>query len=304
MVTIRPANFEPERKQGVILHIVALLSIVTVGVLILWLAFTRTQGIVFILMMALLLVVFILFPLVGYRAYALLNASYSLERDGLRLKWGLRLEDIPVDTVEWVRLAHESGYTLSLPVFIWPGAVLGHRQVSDLGEVEFIASDTSKLVLISTHKRVFAISPQDPKAFVSSFQRILEMGSLAPIPSRSTRPAVFLRHVWNDRLARRLIPINFGLTLLLWLVTGVMISIHPSFPIGFSPDGTSLPPVPSEQILLLPVMSVFILITNMVMASYFFRKEDARLTAYLLWLGGAISPALLLIAVVLLSFQV
>ncbi len=295
-------TFEPERKNGVIFHAAALIGILAAGSFILWLAFAKAQGGLFVLLMILLLLVFISLPFVGYRAFALLNASYSLERDGLRLKWGLRLEDIPVNTVEWVRLANESGFHLLLPPFTWQGAILGHRNIKDLGEVEFIASDANKLVLIATHSKVLAISPQDPKGFVSSFQRILELGSLSPIASRSTRPAAFLRQVWQDRVAKILLPTNFLLTLLLAILTGFLIATHERLPLGFSPDGLPIEAVPSEQILLLPVMAALVLTTNVVMGLFFFRKEEARITSYLLWLGGIISPALLLLAVILLSF--
>ncbi len=295
-------TFEPERKNGVIVHAAALIAILAAGSFILWLAFARAQGSLFVLLMILLLLVFISLPFVGYRAFALLNASYSLERDGLRLKWGLRLEDIPVNTVEWVRLAKESGFHLLLPPFTWQGAILGHRNIKDLGDVEFIASDVNKLVLIATHSKVLAISPQDPKGFVSSFQRILELGSLSPIASRSARPAAFLRQVWQNRVAKILLPANFLLTLLLAILTGFLIATHDRLPLGFSPDGLPIEAVPSEQILLLPVMAALVLTTNVVLGLFFFRKEEARITSYLLWLGGIISPALLILAVILLSF--
>lgn len=294
-------SFEPERRKGLIFHSAALLLLLVLAIGILWVALTRAQGGLFVLLMILLLLLFIAIPLVGYRAYALINAGYFLERDGLRLKWGLRLEDIPVTTVEWVRLAHESGFQISLPPFIWQGAILGHKGIHDLGEVEFIASDTEKLVLIATQAKVFAISPQDPKGFIASFQRILEMGSLTPIPSRSAKPAFFIRQVWQDRLAKMLLPLNFLFTFLLWVVTGFIISSHQLIPLGFNPAGLPLEMVPSELILLLPVLSMLVLITDLVMGLFFFRKEEARITAYLLWVGGIITPALLLWAVVLLS---
>lgn len=296
-------TFEPERKKGVIFHTIVLIAILAIGSFVLWVAMTRAQGGLFVSLMILLLFIFIVLPFVGYRAFALLNASYSLERDGLRLKWGLRLEDIPLNTVEWVRLANESGFHLLLPPLTWEGAILGHSNVKDLGEVEFIASDAKKLVLIATSSKVLAISPKDSKAFVSAFQRILELGSLSPIPSRSARPAAFLRQVWQDRIAKALLPVNFLLTLLLAIYTGFMVATHNRIPLGFSPNGKPFEAGPSEQILLLPVMGVLVLITNVVMGLFFFRKEEARITSYLLWFGGVISPALLLLAVILLSSQ-
>ena len=293
--------FEPERKSGVIFHGIVLFVLLLSGIGIYWIASTRAQGSLFVLLMMILVGIFIAIPVFGYRVYALLNARYLLERDGLRLRWGLRLEDIPVNTVEWVRLANESGFHVTLPPFIWNGAILGHKEITNLGMVEFIASSPEKFVLIATHQKIYAISPQDPKTFIASFQRILELGSLSPIPSRSARPAAFLRQVWKNRSAKIILMTSSALTFTLWIITGFVVANQAQLPLGYNPDGTPSKLVPSEQILLLPVLATLVFITDLVIGLFFFRKEDAKLTAYLLWLGGVITPLLLLLSVIIHS---
>jgi hypothetical protein len=59
--------------------------------------------------------------LLAYRLYALWTASYSLERDGVHLRWGFRSEDVPIDAVLWVRTDENLGMRLALPFFRWPG---------------------------------------------------------------------------------------------------------------------------------------------------------------------------------------
>jgi hypothetical protein len=46
-------------------------------------------------------------PSFGYRAYALLRADYYIDRDSLAILWGLRVEDIPLTDIEWVRPASD-----------------------------------------------------------------------------------------------------------------------------------------------------------------------------------------------------
>jgi hypothetical protein len=46
-------------------------------------------------------------PFLGYRAYALLRADYYIDRDSLAMLWGLRVEDIPLTDIEWVRPASD-----------------------------------------------------------------------------------------------------------------------------------------------------------------------------------------------------
>lgn len=296
--------FEPERKSGLIFHGIILASLILTGLGIYWLASTRAQGSLYVLLMVILVFVFIAIPMFGYRAYALLNARYILERDGLRLRWGLRLEDIPVNTVEWVRLANESGYQVTLPPFIWVGAILGHNEITNLGSVEFIASSLEKLVLIATNQKIYAISPREPKAFVASFQKILELGSLSPIPSRSAKPAAFMRQVWQNKVARNILLLSIFLTFALWVITGFVVANHTQFPLGFISGSQTSELVPAEQILLLPVLSTLVLISDLVIGSFFYRREEAVLVAYLLWLGGVITPILLLISVVLNSLAI
>jgi len=291
--------FEPERKSGVIFHGISLAFLILFGVAIYWFASTRAQGTLFVFFMIILVADFIAIPILGYRAYALMSARYLLERDGLRLRWGLRIEDIPVNSVEWVRLANESGFHVTLPSFTWLGAILGSKEIHNLGSVEFIASSVERLVLIAAHHKVYAISPQDPKAFIASFQRFLEMGSLSPIPSRSAKPAAFIRGVWQNRFAKIAIILSLTLTAGLWIVTGFVVANNVQLPLGFTPEGQIPIKVPSEQILLLPVLATLVLITDLVIGFFFFRREEAKLTAYLLWLGGIITPCLLLISIIL-----
>ena len=120
-------------------------------------------------------------PYLAYQFYALIRANYKLERDGLRLRWGWRTEDIPLPDIEWIRPAHDMTAPLPLPWPRWPGSILGKRQVEGLGPIEYLATDRKNLLLVATPQRIFAISPADPKTFMHTFRSINEMGSLAPL---------------------------------------------------------------------------------------------------------------------------
>ena len=115
-------QFEPVRRNGNLFHLGVLLFLISCGIGILWLALNKAQGSIFVSLTILLLIVIILLPVVIYRAYSLLNARYIVERDGLRLRWGLRLEDIPLSAIEWVRPANELGFQVN-PLYLF-GQVL------------------------------------------------------------------------------------------------------------------------------------------------------------------------------------
>lgn len=290
--------FRPPRRRGMMFHLTVIAALGATSALSFLFGMNQQVGSRFAMLLLVSLLLFAPMPWVIYRAYALSRASYRLERNGLRLRWGLRAEDIPLPDVEWVRRSTDLASDLPLPPLQWPGALLGNIKVADLGPVEYMASTTQTLVLIATPRRVYAISPEDPESFLRSFRRTLELGSLTPISSSSVLPAAYLSSIWSDKAARWLLVAGFVLTLLLFLGAGVVISGRPAASLGFYPSGAPLPPGPAAQLLLLPVLGAFIFVADLATGLFFYRSEDNRLLAYIVWSSAAVTPLLLIIAVV------
>jgi hypothetical protein len=286
--------FRPPRRRGLIFQIGAALTLISLGGLSFWLSMDQQVGLYFILFLLVSLIFLAPVPLIVYRAVALGRATYKLEREGLRLRWGLRAEDIPLNTIEWVRPAAELGFHLSRPRFSWPGALLGFSRVVELGSVEFIAAEIDNLLLVATPTRIFAISPANPRTFMRAYQRASELGSLSPMPAFSSQPAAFARNVWRDRLAR--IPILAAVLLTLGLLIGtiVIMPTRPVVSLGFGPAGNPLPPVASEKLLLLPTLSGIVAAISIFIGLFYYRHEDQRMPAYLILTGACMTPLLLL----------
>jgi hypothetical protein len=237
-------------------------------------------------------------PILFYRLYGLLTATYILRRDGLLIRWGLRREDIPLNQIEWVRPANELGFRLPLPWLRWPGAILGNRRGNELGLVEFMAGDTAHLILIATSQKVFAISPKDMKGFMAFFQQLNELGSLTPLEAQSVYPRVLIGRVWEDRLARILILGSLGVGLA--LLAAVAVSIPNLTNITWTdPGGTA----PAERLLLLPILGGLIWFFDLLSGIFLYRKGgDLRLAAYLIWGSSALTCLLLLAGSLMLIF--
>src|ERR1044071_442058 len=219
MRDLKTGHFPPARRLGLVLHIAIIILLALISS---WGFFNLTSAPVGPMFVLDLLVGFLAFaplPFFGYRAYALLRADYYIDRDSLAMLWGLRIEDIPLSDIEWVRPASDLTRPLLLPRFRLPGAVLGTRRHPDLGLVEFIASSSRNIILIATSKRIFAISPQNPAALVQTFARATEMGSLMPTEAKSVYPSFLLTQAWESSVARFLwisgILLNLGL--ILWV---------------------------------------------------------------------------------------
>lgn len=292
--------FSPPKATGIFLHgFLVLLMLGGSGVLV-FLAFSRTASWSLILYLFGALFLLALTTIAGYRAYALMHGTYTVERDGLRVRWGLRSEDVPLPEVFWVRPATDLVKQLRLPPFSIPGAILGSTNHEELGHVEFIASSLQNLVIVATANKTLVLSPEDPQDFVNKFQRVIEMGSLYPIAPHTAVPVVFIQQIFGDRYARILILLMAGFTLVMLLVTSLLIPVNSSISLGYDINGMPLPPVNSNRLLLLPIISIFFTILNLVLGTFFFRRLETRKISYFIWAAGVLSPFLFLLGVIIL----
>jgi hypothetical protein len=275
---------------------------------------SRSQAvIVFLLYLILGLALLGLIPVIAYRLYALWVASYSLERDGLRIHWGFRSEDVPINKILWVRSVDELGVSLPVPFVRWPGSVIGtrywhnplregraydHLPGGGFGEpgaagdyrvpIEFLAGKTSVLVLIATAERIFAISPDDKESFLAAFRQVNEMGSLTPLPPQSVRPGFLFSEIQGDRVARILILAGFLLALL--LLAWVIFTIPGREQISLRTSAARLPVdyVPAIQLLLLPVLNLLFFLADASLGLFFYRRPEIRPLSYLLWANSVV----------------
>jgi hypothetical protein len=272
---------------------------------------SRTEvGATFLLYLLVGLVAISITPAFAYRLRALLGAFYVLQRDGIRLKWGLRAEDIPIDKVLWVNHAHDMEPAVPLPIVYWPGSVLGIRRTKDGIVVEFFAARSTSLILIATEQRVYAISPEDPEAFLTTFESLVHLGSLATLPAKSLYPSFLMARVLKDRGALVMILVGFASSLVLLIWVSIIIPRYSQIPLDLTPEGQSLDFVPSIQLLLLPALNGVFFGADLLLGLFFYRRDDTlasndaehsgpgwgKTLAYLLWGSGVLTSLLFLAA--------
>jgi hypothetical protein len=300
--------FQPSRSWGLVFHAVVIILLTVGGVWSLLQASQAQVGPVFLLYLLLALIALGLVPLFLYRAYALRQATYLLERDGLHLRWGLRAESIPMGSVQWVDLADRRQPKLPLPWLRWPGSLLGRRRLKDGTQVEFLAENPGRMVLIATEGSLFVISPEQPDAYLEAFQRFNEMGSLTPLHPSSVYPSFLLSRVWANRAARSLLISGFALALIVLIMASLAIPTRSVISLGFHPNQTLSDLVPSVQLLLLPVLNFFFLIADFLAGLFFFRRSEvaedlarsdgavSRMLAFVLWGSAVVTGLLFLVA--------
>lgn len=302
-------QYLPPRRLGFAVHLIIILALVLIIGWSIWGAIQIFigPGLLRYLIPGLFSMGFL--PFVAYRAYALSRAIYIIERDGIRLKWGLRVENIPMDAVQWIYPRKEFKGSLPLPILRWPGSIVGVRRLEDGRSVEYMAANPNQLILIGTQERIFAISPDKPDDFLTSFKSLMEYGSLTPISASSVYPSFLLARIWRTRAARYLILAGMlgNLFLLAWVL--VAIPTHTRIILGFNPDNDL---TSGLRLLLFPLISSFFFAFDLLVGLYFFRREgyqsgmnetgtEATLVpggvlAYLLWGSGLITALLFLAA--------
>ncbi len=290
-------EFPPARQRGLAVHFILASLLSLVSFVALWLTFQTEVGFLFAIYVLIFVATAVPVPILAYRAYALTRANYFLDRNTLRLVWGLRIEDIPVTDVEWIRPLEGLLAPVGLPWFRLPGGILGVSRQPDIGKVEFLASEAKAIVLVSTARQIFAISPEDPGAFLAAFQKITEMGSLQSIQGHSQFPSFVAVRAWDDLLARYLwltgIFLNVGL--LVWVT--VFIPSLKRVSLGFGPTGAAITPVSGAQLILLPLLSALLFTIGWLSGLFFYRKDEQRALALIVWASGVVSALFFLVAV-------
>lgn len=254
-------------------------------------------GVVFLVYLLTGIAALLAVPWLVYRLYSLYRGKYTIERDGIHLQWGLRMEELPMDKIQWIHPVRELEGKLPLPPIRLPGAVIGTRRLQDGSAVEYMASTIEGLVLICMGDRYFAVSPAEPDKFVEAYQKFTELGSLSPLDSKSVYPSFLIARFWNEKTARYLFLAGIILCIvsLGWVV--LIIPTRVQVPLRLDPLGMGLQPVPSARLLLLPVLTVLIFSVDFLSGLFFYRNPEGRTTAFILWAAGVLTPLLFLFAI-------
>jgi hypothetical protein len=290
-------HYPPPKQRGLTIHgilILALAIIASIG----FINLTRADvGPAFLISLLVALASFAPIPFFAYRVYSLWRADYHMDRDSLTISWGLRVEDIPLTDIEWVRSADDLTRPISLPPLPIPGGLLGIRRHPDLGMIEFLASDSKKLLIVATAKRVFVISPENPAGLMQTFARSTELGSITPADAKSVYPSFVVTQAWQSGLARYLWLSGLFLNLGLFIWASIIIPSTPRVALGPQFIGSALETVPSSQLIIFPVASLLLSVAGWIAGLYFYRWEKERVLAFIVWGSSTLASLLFLLAV-------
>lgn len=234
--------------------------------------------------------------MVAYRLLGLLSATYQVDRDGFRLRWGLAVEQVPLADVLEVKVPDSDAPHLRPGQGIWwPGCVIGNRSVEEWGQVEFFATTgAGGMLLLRLADRWLAISPADRDGFRQAYVDMMRLGSLERIAAVRLRPDFLFNRVWSDRWARALVLIGLALSLLLLGYLAFRASaLTGQVPFGFDAYGAPEGFVSPTRLLLLPMIAGLCWLVDLVIGLWLYRTDDQHPLAYGLWATAVLVGGLL-----------
>ena len=278
--------FYPPRRNGY-LFLSGLLIFLSLGWIIsVWISIHSQTSLGFLSLFLPSVLILSAVPAIIYYIYALRNALYLVERDGIRLYWGLRQEDIPITEIQWVHHAEDLEMRLPLPLVRLPGAVIGSRTIKKEGEIEYLASSTRNLVIIARIDKAYALSPSQPAKFINAYQRFTEMGSFIPFDPQSVYPSNIINRVFRSPPARLLIVAGALVCIALLAMVAIGITSGEYIHLRFLSDGTPGEPIPAIRLLLLPLLNTFFFLVDLFAGLYFYLDSRREHLAFLLWGTG------------------
>ena len=293
---MKTQQIPPPKRRGLAIHISLLFALSTVSITGFYLLTRVEAGSDFLLSFLTAILPILPLPFIGYRAYSLQRANYIIDRSYLSIQWGLRMEEIPLSDVEWMRLAADLTHSLKLPLLSLTGSLTGITQHPDLGVVEYLASDPERLILVATSKRVFALSPFDPGLLLQAFAHATELGSLTPVNPKSVYPSFIISQAWERGLIRFLWLSGALLILGMFVWVSLLIPGIARVALGSHLSRAAVDSVPSTQLILLPLASLLLFMAGWLTGLYLFRWDRERPLAYIVWVSGSLMVLLFLIA--------
>lgn len=159
----------------------------------------------------------------SYYAFAYFRLNYTLNRNGLQVKWGLSTYQIPIDQISTVYPTSPpllpDRFFFKLPI---PGWWVGQQD-----QVIFLASTIAASVVVRTTEADIIISPKNREQFIQAWQQRQHFGVTQRWSATVERPYPFNLGLWSDQLGKGLLG---GLGFSYLVIVGALSVAYPNQP--------------------------------------------------------------------------
>ncbi len=225
--------------------------------------------------------------LFGYWTFGCYTLRYSVNRNGLAIRWGAMRQLIPLDQIERLVEGNQAPEP-RIDGVSWPGHHVGRAAVQRVGDTLFYSTHRSRedLLYLVTPSQAYAVSVPDRDRFARDLQQQREMGAHVPVSQSPERYTVAAQAFWSDGTAQLLAMVAI---LACVVVFGYVFANYPglsrTIPLSFPPMGGVTRVASKEELLTLPVTALGILALNLGLAVLLHTWE--RAAGYLLLVAAA-----------------
>ena len=289
-------DFSPPKSRSLIIN--GLIAALLVAAILFFLisGSLTGQGWLAIIFIGVGLLLLIPLTLAIYRIITISTTVYSLTREALEVKWGLRRELIPMAEIEWVHPVSDFETPLPLGFTLIRGSYYGETNIKGLGKTVFAATAPDQMVLVKLSQAYLVISPDDKLTFTDTYKQLSQQGSLQQIQPESEDLRMLWQRVMNDRYAMRSLLGGAISFLVLILSTAIIVGLLQQV------VWVSMEVVPSSRLFLLALIGLFFSILNTLTGLFLYLQErTGKVVVYLLWTWTILINVILNLAMIFMS---
>lgn len=289
---------KPHTRLGIAFGLVLVLGLILLDVGLVTLALLAPVTPLTVLRVVLVLLTLPVMGIVLYGLVGLHDASYSIERDSLTIRWGPRVQVIPFASMEAVLPGAELGEVGELRGIRWPGCWAGRGHIVGVGAVQFYCTaPLERQLVIKTPSESYAISPENPAEYADLLAARREMGVHETVAQSLAQPRILRAGFFFDRMALLLLAAGAVLSLLLFLLLTLYFGRLPhTLPLHFdlagAPDRMGSP----AELFTLAGLGSLAWAADGLLGYVVYRRLGERMAAYLLWAAAAGLQVLLAVA--------
>lgn len=248
-------------------------------------------GLLLLLMVSLLAAVW-----AAYRWIAALTLTYDIDRNGLYIRWAGNQASIPLEQIVTIDLGSGPVF-LPLGLFQRVGTYWGRAFAGETPLYLYATQPPRDCLIVYTPDAAYAISPEDPEAFVQDLEQRRSLGATKPMQPALEYSRVFHYTFWRDGTVLALIVAAVFINLLaLGLIAVAYPSLAPLVEMRFDATGELAELRPRHQTLFLPLAAFGLSLLNMAAGLSLYQRLPSG--ARLLQGASVIVQLLFLVAVV------
>lgn len=246
----------------------------------------------------LLLLLVVSLPAAGWAAYRLVAAltlTYDIDRNGLYIRWAGNQAIIPLERIVTIDLGSGPVF-LPFGIFQRVGAYWGRAFASEAPLYLYATQPPRECLIIYTADAAYALSPEDPEAFVQDLEQRRSLGATKPMQPSLEYSRVFHYAFWRDGTVLALVVAAVIINLLaLGVIAFAYPSLAPLVEMRFDATGELAELRPRHQTLFLPLAAFGLSLLNTAAGLALYRRLPPG--ARLLQGASVIVQLLFLIAV-------